>query len=327
MMQYRIRFIILILITALSAQTASADTWRLGQGPDFKPVSDQNDTYLLAVSHTKKLVNTGQTKAVEKAFDKLKEDYPEITGPDLDIFIEAEIFFSRGKFTTAFRRYDQVLIQYPDSSLREAVNDRQFAIGTAYLGGQKKRILGLFNIKGYAEGVKIMEKITDRAGLDSEIGKEATIAVANCYEKRRQFTEAYLKWEELSIEWQTGPVAKEAMLSKARCMQAAYNKHPEDKRPFYDISNLRTARTLYETFKNEYPKDAEEIGIDEIINQINEQLIQKLISTAQYYERTRSKQKESDEFEIDPAKLYFNAAEEAKKILSKNMDGKETKDE
>jgi len=297
MLQYRMRLTILTLITVLSASlTASADTWRLGQGPDFKPVSDSNDPFLMAASRIEQFVYTGQTQAVQNGFDKLKKDFPEITGPDLDIFIEAEILFSQGKFTKAYRSYDKLLIQYPDSELREAVNNRQFAIGTAYLGGQKKRLLGVINIKGYAEGIRIMEKITDRTGIDSAIATDAIIAVAENYEQRQKYEEAYYKWDKLSVHLDD-EIAKDALLSKARCMHAIYNKHPENERPFYDASNLRTAKTLYEEYKKDYPKDAEEIGVDEIISQIVEQLAQKQLSIAQYYQRTGS---------TEPANLYFD---------------------
>ena len=337
MLQYRIRLLILTLLTLLSASlTASADTWRLGQGPDFRPVSDSNDPFLMAASRIEQFVYKGQTQAVQDGFEKLKKDFPEITGPDLDIFIEAEILLSQGKFTKAYRSYDKLLIQHPYSELREAVTDRQFAIGTAYLGGQKKRILSLFNIKGYAEGVRIMERIVDRAP-DSAIATDAIIAVAENYEQRQKYEEAYYKWEELSIQGQTGQFAKKAMLSMARCMHAIYNKHPENKRPFYDASNLETAKTLYEEFKKVYPNDANDFGIDEIISQIIEQLAQKQLSIAQYYQRTSGTQKASDESGIDPAKLYFNmviesfpdskAAKTANKILNKNTDSKETKNE
>ncbi len=95
MPKYRTRFIALVILAVLAASsTVSADIWRLEKGQDWKPVSAQGkDKFLLAVAETKKLVNTGQTKAAREAFDKLKKDFPEIAGPDLDAFIKAEILF------------------------------------------------------------------------------------------------------------------------------------------------------------------------------------------------------------------------------------------
>ena len=418
MLKYRIRFIALVVAAVSAAlSTASANIWRLEKGRDWKALSAQgNDKFLMTVAETKKLVNTGQTNAARQAFDKLKKDFPEIAGPDLDAFINAEMLFCKGEFIKAADTYDKLLTKYPQSKLHDAALDRQFAIATAFLGGQKKTVLGVFEVKafsdgltimkrvsdraantpigaeaavalaqnyeetgdftrairtydkllteqpesqsrelvldrqyaiataylgghkkrvlrvikmkGYAEGVKIMEKITDRAGLDNPTGLKAAIAVAEHYEKRKQFNEAYLKWWEISLQWQTGKTGAEALLGMARCSLAAYNNHPEHKRPFYDASNLNTAKSCYEKFKLLYPKNADEIDIDEILKEIDEQLAHKQFTIGWYYQKTDKSQ---------AANLYFDmvisdwpgtkAAEMAKEMLTGNLVNKETKNE
>ena len=418
MLKYKKILIALAIAAVLPAlSTVSADTWRLGKDRDWKAVSAEGqDKFLLAVAETKKLVNTGQTKAARKAFDKLKKDFPEITGPDLDAFIKAEILFCKGKFikaadsydklvtkypeselrdaalgrqfaiatafltgqtktvlgvfkvngftyglkimerisehagdtpigaeatvavaqkyeergdfTKAIRNYDKLLTEHPDSEFRELVFDRQYAIATAYLRGRKKRVLRVVKMKGYAEGTRIMEKITDRAGLDSPIGLKAAIAVAEHYEKREQFNEAYLKWWEISTQWQTGKTGADALLGMGRCKYAAYNNHPEHRRPFYDASSLNIAKSCYEKLKLLYPNVAEEIAVDQIVKEINEQLAYKQFSIGRYYQRTGYRQS---------ANLYFDmvindwpgtkAAEMAKEIFTNNLGDNKTKNE
>jgi outer membrane protein assembly factor BamD (BamD/ComL family) len=412
------RFIAFTLAAVLPAlSTVSADTWRLGKDRGWQAVSTEgNDKFLLAVAETKNLVNTGQTKAARKAFDQLKKDFPEIAGPDLDAFIKAEMLYCKGKFIEAVKNYDKLVTKFPDSELRQAALDRQFTIAMAFLDGQKKTILGFFKVKGfaeglkimkkisenagdtpigaeatvvlaqkyeekenytkairtydklltenpdsefrelaldrqfviataylrgqkkkvlrvikmkgYSEGVRIMEKITDRAGLDTPTGLKAALTVAEHYEKREQFNEAYLKWWEISLQWQTGKTGRDALLGMGRCKHAAYNKNPEHKRPFYDASGLKTAKSCYEKFNLIYPTDAKEIGVAEIINEIEEQLAYKQFSIGQYYQRTGY---------IQAANLYFDmvtgdwpdtkAAEMAKEALAGNVSGKETKNE
>lgn len=320
-----IQYVCVAAIVLSASAMCRADTWRLEQDGKLLPV-EEKDKFLLAVAETKKLVNAGQTTAARKAFDKLKKDFPEIAGPDLDTFIKAEILFCRGKFTKAVNTYNKLLTDYLESRLREAALDRQFAIGTAFLGGQKIPVLYLFRVKGYDEGVKIMEGITERAGLDSPIGLKAAVAVAESYEKRGKFHEAYLKWQEISVQWETGEVGRDALLGMARCKQAAYNKHPKKERPRYDVSGLKTAKSYYEKFMLVYPQEAEKIGVSEILKQINEQLADKQLNIARYYQRTGSKQS---------ANLYYQmltdnwqgtkAAETAKQLLAKNLGGEEAK--
>jgi tetratricopeptide (TPR) repeat protein len=322
------RTISTLVVLSAAFSIAWAGTWRLEDTGNWKQVSQQGqDKFLMAVAEGKKLVNTGQTKAARKAFEQLKEEFPEIAGPDLDKFIKAELLLSQRKLTKAARTYDKLLTDFPHTKLREAALERLFAIGTAYLGNQKKTVLGFFKISGYAEGIRIMEKVTDRAGIDSTMGVEATIAVARNYEKREKLQEAYLKWWEISLEWQTGIIGRDALLGMAQAKHTIYNEHPENKRPFYDASCLRSAKSYYERFRLLYPEDAKTIGVDRILNEISEQLANKEYVTGQYYQKTGN---------IQSANLYYNmvvtnwpestAAEGAKSMLN-NLNGNTMKNE
>ena len=416
--EHRMRFIALAVAVVLAASlTNSAQTWRLDKGKDWEAVqAEGKDKFLLAVAEAKKLVNTGQAKAARKAFDTLKKDFPEIAGPDLNLFIKAEMLFCKGQFspsansynrlltkypksefrqaaferqfaiataflagqkettliffkttryteglkimerlgdmavdspigakaamkaaesyekqdkiTLAVRNYDKLLTKYPTSDLHQEALDREFAIGSDFLGGKKRTVLGVFKIKRYAEGVRIMEKITDHAGIETSIGTNASIMVAEHYEKRSKFNEAYLKWREISSQWQIGQIGKDSLLGMARCIYAVYNKNPEHKRAFYDASGLRTAKTCYLRFKLLYPKDAQEIGAEEILKEIDEQLAQKNYIIGRYYQRTDKRQ---------AANLYYDmvikdfpdskAAEMAKQMLFENSSSEKTKNE
>jgi outer membrane protein assembly factor BamD (BamD/ComL family) len=317
------RFAALAGVLVMSACWAGpAETLRLDKDQDWKPVSaGGQDKFLLAVAEVKELVNTGQAEAARDAFDALKEDFPEIAGPDFDAFVKAEMYYCKGKFVKAVRSFDKLLTDYPKSALSQAALDREFAIATAYLAGRKITVLGFIRLKGYAEGVKIMEKITDRAGIDSPLGTRAALAVASSYQERRMYNEAYLKWWEISLEWQTGQVGKDALLGMARCKHAAYNEQPEHKRSLYDASRLSTAKSCYERFRLLYPKDAQELGVDAILRQIEEQLAGKQLRIGRYYQRAGNRQ---------AANLYYDmvvndwpgtqAAETAKELLAAGRD-------
>ena len=308
MPEYRMRFIILavaVLLIALS--TASAGT-----------SAENEKKFLGAVAGAGKFVETGPTSAAREAYDAVWIDFPEFAGPDFDIFVKAEIYYCKDQFTKAIRNYNDLLTEFPGSRLTDAALDREFTIGKAYLAGRKKTLLGFIKIKGYAEGVKIMEKIAERVGLDTQMGIDASVAVAENYEQRRKFNEAFLKWWEISLEWETGSVGRDALLGMARNKHALYNKPPEYKRPFYDSSCLSTAKSYYGRFKLLYPKDARDIGIDEILGGIDEQLANKQLSIGRYYKKTGS---------IQSANLYFDmivndwpdskAAQQAKELLTK----------
>lgn len=297
MLKQRIQVTTLLLITALTAfSTSSAEVWRLDSDQNWAQISGQ-DKFLVAVAEVKKLVNTGQTEPARQAYDKLKTDFPEIAGPDLDAFIEAEMLFSEGKFTKAYRAYEKILRDMPQTKLKPAVLDRQFAIGTAYLGGQHRFVMKIIKLKGDAEGVRIMEKIVDSAGIQSPLGLRASLAIAQNYRKRQMYNEEYLKWWEISVQYKTGQIAKDALLGMAAAKHAIYNRHPEHKRAFYDPANLATAKTYYLKFAATYPEDTKKLGIEATISQIDEQLGEKQLAIARYYHRTGH---------IQSANLYYD---------------------
>jgi hypothetical protein len=290
MLTFRVKTIALLAALVLSshlsttlktsAGIAFADTWLLEQGQNWKPIEAKDeDKYLLVVARTEKLISTGQTKALSEEWNKLKDLFSHIEKKDLDSFIKAELFFCEGKFSKAANYYNKFLDKnYYQSRLYDAALDRQFYIAEAYLAGRKKTVLGIFKIKGYAEGLRIMESIADRAG-DRDIGLRAGILVAENYEKRKMLNEAYLKWSEISLQSKTSQETKQILLSMARCKYALYRGSK------YDASCLKTAKSHYEDFKLRFPQDAKELDMDNILKQIDDQMAYKQLCIGQYYEK------------------------------------------
>jgi len=272
-----------VLVLLLSAPAALAQqSLRLEPNGSWKSLDEQGtDKFLAEVAQIKKMVNAGQTDAAVGAIGELKKNWPEIAEPQLDAFFEAEMLLAKGRYLKAARKYDEFLDKFPESTLYEAAVDRQFAIGRAFLAGRKIPVLKIFRIKGYAQGAKIMDRITDRVG-QTPLGVKAQVAAAKSLEKRKKFDRAYQKWSQI---WSRSPVGrrhKEALLAMARCKHAAY------KGPKYDATGLISAKSYYEQFSLNYPEEAEKVGIKGILEQINEQLAYKEFTIARYYERTAS---------------------------------------
>jgi outer membrane protein assembly factor BamD (BamD/ComL family) len=274
--------VVLLSVLFLGSLAFGAETWTLGKDEQWQAVSENpRARYLLEVSKLKELINQGKTDELADVIAKLKQDYPEIAGPDLDEYLEGDRAFAAGNFTKAVRAYDTFFARYPESPLYEAALERELEIAQAYLGGHKKRVLKFFKIKGYAEGVRVADKVIDRAG-DTPIALRASLAVAESYEKRAKYQDAYERWSQISSRWPTGETGKTALLAMARCKHAAYRG------PNFDASNLLSAKSYYENFMTRYPEEAKTYEIDKRLEQINEQLAYKEYTIAEYYERTGS---------------------------------------
>lgn len=260
-------------------QIGLGETWYLEDGA-FKALdSESQGRYLGDVANIKNLASTGQCRDLKKAVEKLKADFPDVAGEDFDAFLKADMYFCRHKYTKAIRAYDKFFEDYPQSSLYDAALERQYQIGAAYLNGEKKKVLAVFSMKGYASGEKIMEKLSDQEG-DSPLAINAAKEIAVSYENRSIYKDAYMQWSYISSRWPYGDIGKESLLSMGRCKHAAY------KGPRYDNSNLVSARSYYEKFIMRYPEDASGYSISDKPSQITEQLAYKEFTIAQYYKRT-----------------------------------------
>jgi tetratricopeptide (TPR) repeat protein len=291
----RIAIFIAAILVFLPAKTGVADTWRLDKSGQLTTV-DSNDKFALAVANIKRLGQEGKTKELKQALKDLKGVLPQIADSEYKSFTEAELLFCKGKFEKAFLSYEKFLNRFPESPLYPVALDREFAIGTAYLQGRKKKVLGIFRLSGLEEGAKVMEKIADRAG-DSPIAVKALVAVAETYEKKRMYEEAYQQWSLISGRWPTGAIAKDSLLAMARCQHADY------KGPFYDSSSLISAKGYYERFKLIYPEDAKTLNIDERLKLIDEQIAYKKFTIGKYYQRTEDKNLEP---QVRASSLYYD---------------------
>ncbi len=284
-MRYTALAVVLVLLCSLAP---AAKTWRLKDGDKWESANDTpRQQFALKIAELKDLLRTGEADAVEEILAEIKDKFPQYVGPDLDLFVKGELQYWKDKYAKAMKQYEKLLKDYPGSEYAPAVLDREFDMAQAYLDGRKKKVLGFLKISGYAEGIELMERISDRAGLDepNSVGLKAAVAVAEHYEKREQYIEAYLKWSEVASYWETGPVGKKALLRMAEDNLLAYNHPPARRRALLDSSKLVTAKTYYTKYATLYPNEVRAFKINEKLEQIDELLATKEYTVAQYYRR------------------------------------------
>lgn len=238
-------------------------------------------------------------KDAEQVLSAIRLEYPQMLALDLAPLLKAEDYLTRNKWLRAAKVYEGLLEDFPDSPLKDPTLKRLFKIGSAYLNGRRKSVLRVFHPHAYAEGVEILEVVTNEVGLEDPngMGLRAAKAVAVSHEKRVQYEEAYLKWLEISTVWQSGELGEQALLGMAKNKRAVYNARPPKRRALFDGTSLKTSRSYYDKFGVLFPEKAEELGIAEVIAEIDEQIAHKELSIGRYYRRTGKKQ---------AANIYFD---------------------
>ena len=182
----------------------------------------------------------------------------------------------------------------PENIYYKTALDRQFQVASAFLAGRKRKFLGFFEISGYAEGVRIMDEINSRLGFERPLGEKAAVAVAECYQRRKKFAEAYYRWDEISEQCRSETLRRDAMLAMADCKLAQFKGHEFDDsdligRPLNPESFYSSARTLYKKFKERYPEDADKLEIDRKLREIDEQMALKQFNIGWHYQNTGNK--------------------------------------
>jgi outer membrane protein assembly factor BamD (BamD/ComL family) len=238
------------------------------------------------------LVDARKESAVERSIKAMTASYPQIAEYELKDFLKAEAYLLKDKFSRAAKVYQKVVEDYPASELRTPTVQRLYDIGTMYVvDGRKKVLLWVFRISGSETGIKVLEVVSEAEGLEDPdgLGLKSALHIVDNYEKRQMYEDAYLKWLEISTVWEDGSLGRQALLGMAENKHASYNKNPVERRPFFDASSLKTAKTYYEKYMILFPDDQSESYVKTQIQEIDEQIAYKEYSIGQFYERTGQK--------------------------------------
>jgi len=265
------------LVFLLAAMVCFADTWQLGQAGQWQSLSDDpNGAYVLAINDVNKKIATGDPGALE-GLKKLKQDFKDVNTPEIDAFIEAMSLYVKKNWSKATKKLQEFVRLYPESVFYPSAEEQLFSIGTAFLNGQNRNVLWILWLPAFDEGVNIMRDVADRAGT-TPMGYRTLLVLAESYEKREKFVEAYLVWSEMNEKWPTGEIGQRTLLRMAQSVHAAYRG------PKYDSSWLNTARTYDEELNKRYPQQASQLNVPQTIDMIVEQEAYKKFTVARYYE-------------------------------------------
>ena len=254
------RILYLLAIVAVIGSAAIADTWRIdGQG-EMESLSDEpQSAWILETANIKQLVTMGKADEASVAFADLRAKYPQQTeGNDFAAFEDAEMFLANRKFGKAAKHYQAFMNKYPQSPLFSAAMEREYAIGRAFLSGQKKNAMGFLPLPAYDEGQAMMERIAEKAG-DAPISHKSLLEVSRSLENRGKFEESYHNWVEINSRWPNGKVGADSLLGMADSLNNAYRG------PYYDASMLTSAKGYYGRFSRKYPTKSSQIGVDAVI--------------------------------------------------------------
>ncbi|MGE4285284.1 MAG: outer membrane protein assembly factor BamD [Phycisphaerae bacterium] len=263
-------------------------------GGSFSPASEIIAPEELALSRITHFATKGEREQLDVAIEDYAARYPELTGADWVLYVDAERKLAVGNIDKAEPLFEKVADDYPLSRYVGQVMEGMYSCGRQYLAGKKRRVLKLFKVSAYDEGEAIMRNLIERSP-DSFLAKRAYLALAESFEQRREYIKAYNVWVEVSTRWPTGTEGRNSLLEMARNMHQAYLGTR------YDATTLRSAIGYYGQFAERYPSEAERLEVDKAIKLAIEQMADKTYAIAVQYMRVQ---------DYESAIAYFNVIEE-----------------
>ncbi len=266
------------------AVSGYCQTWQITDDLSLKEVTAAQTGFQQDFAKIKQATDNSKPEQAQMAIWDFQRKYPEMTaGKDWEAYVKAELTFAKRNWKKSSELFTAFLDEYPVSDFYSAALERQYEIATAFLDGQKRRAFGIFMIRAYDDGEVMMEKIAEKAG-SSSVAHRALVTLAESFEKRNMFFDAYDVWTQVALKWPTGESGRQSLLAMARCMHSAYQG------PNFDGSPVKSAEGYYGQYKLRYPELAQQQGIDEQLANTFEQIAYKQYMTAEYYKKAMNTQ-------------------------------------
>lgn len=215
-------------------------------------------------------------EAVDLATDWIKQ-FPR--HPDLPeaFLLRGDAYVADDDEYKALFDYEFLIRNFPESRHFHTALQREYDIAMLYLGGLKRRLLGMRIIPAASEGSEILIRIQERSP-GSQLAEKAGMALADYYYDTAEMQLAALAYG-LFIE--NNP--RSNSIERARFRQIEANL-ATFKAPAYDATGLIEARARLVELAEDDPLAGEKIGSEELIVRIDESLAKKQLLVAEWYQ-------------------------------------------
>jgi outer membrane protein assembly factor BamD (BamD/ComL family) len=240
-------------------------------GPIIDPVLDRVQLLLRAGDYD---------RAHDVGLDWVKQN-PHAPDRDRGLFLLAEAYYGQGDMFQCFYECDELLDNLPESKLFFPALEVQYRVADDCLRGFKSKFLGLRIVPMDDTGIEILYRIQERAP-GAPIAERALRRTADFYYHTSQFDLAADAYGAFIRIYPRSPE-----VARARLRQA-YSNFAQFRGPRYDITPLLDARAQFMEIITFTPDLAQQEGVQQFVDRIDENLAAKIASDADYYVRVNN---------------------------------------
>jgi outer membrane assembly lipoprotein YfiO len=269
-----------------SAQAAPQRTWRFrdGQWREMsrpRPITGPEvpDPVL---DHVQQLLARHDHHAARKLLVQwIKTHDRNAPNRDRAVFLFADVYYQADDRIKSFFYCDELMDEYPESSLFQAALQKQFDIAQAYLDGYKDTFLGMHIVDEGAEAVQMMWRIQQRAP-GSPLAEQAMLSTADYYFNDREYDLAEDCYNAFVQSYPNSPDVPRVQL------RAAYSSLAQFRGTKFDASSIIDGRAQLLEIQRKYPQLAADENVQAVLDQIDSAFCRKLLDEGKFYERTHA---------------------------------------
>ena len=222
--------------------------------------------------------NAGEyTKAITE-FEKLVKNYPNsVHAPSAQYYI-GRAYESIDDYYEAFLAYQKTIDKYPYNERVDEIIERQYKIGSAFVDGQKAKIMGMKILPAMDKAVEVLTKVVQ----NSPYGRYADLAqfkIGEAYKNEGFYEEAVLAYQKLIDDYPKSPLAEDAKYQIA--LSTYYvSRDPSYDQEFTDKAIEEYKDLIEKTSDLELNKEARDA-----LKRLREKKAESTFATAEFYEK------------------------------------------
>jgi outer membrane assembly lipoprotein YfiO len=247
--------------------------WEPVANPTTLPVTDE------VLDRAGQLVVNGSNSAAKKMLVAWLKREPTSPLRDRALYLLGLANYQYGDRVAAFYNFDELMDLYPESKYFYTVLQKEYEIADAYLGGYKRRFLGIPMLSAEDEAVEMLFRIQQRSP-GSPLAEKALKRTADYYYADAQYDLAVDAYQAFIDRYKRSPDIPQVRLKKAFAELAQFHGTKFDPTPVIN------ARTSLEELAIDYPELARQENVASVIERIDAALARKVYQNAHYYIRT-----------------------------------------
>ncbi|MCX5690342.1 MAG: outer membrane protein assembly factor BamD [Planctomycetota bacterium] len=276
------------VLAALVVACAAGGVWgqqkvfeMTGTGWEAKAAAEPGSDAAV-IAGARKLLAEGEASKAIDILDTWIEANETTKNPNLPeaLLVRGDAILEDGNEFEALYDYERITQDYAGSEYFVRALEREFEVAKLYLGGLRKKSLGLFRIDS---GIPIAEEIIMRINErlpGSRLAERAMLALADYYYEERDLRMAAESYDVFLTLFPRSEFRQKAM------QRRVYSNIAQFKGPSYDASGLVEAKYQAQRYQTEYPVDAERSGLGEVLTaRLDEQTARQLLEVAEWYEK------------------------------------------